>query len=69
MARRAGEISAREFAERIEVHYETALRWCFRAICESTAKLHGSVRRDITGHYWVNAAAVEKLLRESEDYL
>jgi hypothetical protein len=62
MARCENEVSPQEAADKLGVHKDTIYRWCNRALHERTAKWYGFVRQDVTGHYWIQIAAVEALL-------
>lgn len=53
------EITPKEFAEALDVHYDTILKWCFRAVCEVNDPLHHYVRQTVTGRYRIKITAIE----------
>ena len=71
MARRDGEISPREAAERLEITVDTVWRWCQRARAyargeELSPGRLSKVRRDVGGRYWLNAEEVARIIAETE---
>ena len=62
-ARKPGEVSAREIAEKLGINTRTVHVWAKDAIAGTpTAKLDPSeVRRDFLGRYWIDESAVESI--------
>lgn len=62
-ARRPGELSLSEVADKLGVHSVTVRRWAREAISGNTdSKLQpGEARRDLIGRYWIDGAAVDRL--------
>ena len=62
MSKRDGEISPRQMRRLLGCGRNTAYRWCERAITGGPSPLLGHVRRDVTGHYWIQREAAMLLL-------
>jgi hypothetical protein len=60
--KREGEISPHQMQKRTGCHISTAYRWCYCATNHDSGPIAGAVRRDVTGHYWIKAEAVDELL-------
>lgn len=72
-ARRPGEVSASEVAERLGVHARTVHVWAKDAISGGRMDRlsQDEVRRDIMGRYWIDESAVSMLPGriQIEDYI
>ena len=62
-ARRPGEVSAREVAERLGINARTVHAWAKDAISGGHRErlTHDEVRKDVMGRYWIDESAVEAL--------
>ena len=62
MARRPGELSVKEMAGALEVHWTTVQRWARGASSDGPTKLGpDGVRKDIAGRYWIRETEVERI--------
>ena len=69
MAKRNDEIGTSAMCRRLGIHRNTALLWMKKSIAGDHSKLSkGSVRRDLTGHYWVKKSEVDRLESMAQDY-
>jgi hypothetical protein len=60
--KREGEITPHQLQKRTGCHRNTAYLWCKQACTRGDGPLAGSVRQDVTGHYWIKTAAVDAIL-------
>ena len=58
--RRRGELSPRQVAGLARCHLNTVYGWIERSMAGEPSPLSVFVRRDQTGHYWVDFEAMEK---------
>lgn len=61
MPKRQGEYTAKRASRLLRVHYKTFLRWCHEAL-SGRARVVTRVRRDITGHIFVCAEEIDRLV-------
>ncbi len=54
-----GELSPSEVADRTGAHPNTVYRWCKHAVEDGRSPLRGFVRKDVTGHYWIDPSALD----------
>jgi len=59
------ELTPRELATELSVHYDTVVRWCAAAVDgDTTSRLFGFVTRNITGRYQIREEVLHELRKE-----
>lgn len=66
MGARIEEISLKQAARRLEVHYNTALAWALEGLSGGDSRFaKGTLRRDIARRIWVREEEVDRLRQEA----